>query len=138
MVLSSAIILEDSNKKQYDIQYFPYLDFKLKLVVLEKHKNVARLFFLRTEDSDESDQGIPIPEDIKVKDFSDYKMVCELWPNTNEFYINIFHTYRVQYKGRRIYELNCEKKIQIYTFPKNIEETNDLVQEEIIQKKRKN
>ena len=120
MVFASAIFLEDPTKKQDDIQRFPGLGFNLKVVALRKHSNAARLFFLNTNDDDKSNIGIPISDDIKVIDCTDGYAECEPWPNTFDFYIDFLHTYQVKYKGVRIYQLNCEKKIQIHMFPKNV------------------
>ena len=145
MVFASAIFLEDPTKKQNDVQRFPNLGFKLKVVALRKHRNAARLFFLNMNDPDDSDRGVEIPEHIKVKDFSDNEEECEPWPNTNDFYIDFLHTYQVHYMGIRIYQLNCEKKIQIHMFPKNIgivetgdsEKITELIKEIKIKKEKK-
>ncbi|CAG8720637.1 4710_t:CDS:1, partial [Dentiscutata heterogama] len=113
------IFLEDDTKKQDDIQTFDQFGFKIKTVVLRRNKNTTRLFFLKLTDPDNSNNGTEIPENITIKDYSDKIEECEPWPNTNDFLIDFLHIYIIKYKDVRIYQMNCEKKIQIYRFPKN-------------------
>ncbi|CAG8752331.1 15472_t:CDS:2, partial [Dentiscutata heterogama] len=68
----------------------------IKTIALRKNKNAARIFFLKLTDPDSSNTDTEIPENITIEDYTDQIEECV-----------------------RIYQMNFEKKIQIYRFPKN-------------------
>src|SRR6266498_2963184 len=110
MSIVSAIYLEDENKKKEDIQEFEGLPFKIKIIGLQDYKDVARLLFL-----DNNNNQMSIPPGIICKDITD-GIDCGPFPDTQVFLVKFLHIYQITYNNAKLYQINCEKKIQIHNF----------------------
>src|SRR5579863_1293333 len=100
-------IIEDEN-----IQEFEGLNFMIKVETLSTEDNNARLFFL---DLNNREQNIPnglICSDITYGN----EFIKNRFPGTQCFLLNYPLKYQITYNGKKICQINSEKKFVIYNF----------------------